>query len=178
MSWYKINPALMEKVNANDRTPFKVPDNAQSSNGRTRWSEIVTIVGTDYTEMTKDNGDVVGQVKLRLRVSEQYSTDPTNRGKTLSTSKNINYTQLENDGPEAGQVQMSAISLRQLTSLLLATGVIKDRSEIGSMGDYFAAGNSKVNGATVIAQVEQSLDKRGEAQQEPARFAPFQIQGR
>lgn len=174
MAWHTLNPALMDEINSNDRCPFKVPDSATSQNGRTRWPEIVTIAGTDYKEETKDNGDQIGIVELRVRVSEQYSTDQTNRGKTLSVQKRINYTALENRTKD-GQYTMSEISVRQLTSLLLATGVVSDRKQIGSFGDFFAAGTAKINGATVIAQIEQSTNRNGEPQQEPSRFAPFTV---
>lgn len=174
MAWHTLNPALMDEINSSDRCPFKVPAGATNQGGRIRWPEVVTIAGTDYKEETRDDGSQIGIVELRVRVSEQYSTDQTNKGRTLSVQKRINFTALENKTRD-GQYTMSEISVRQLTSLLLATGVVTDRKQIGAFGDFFAAGTAKINGATVIAQIEQSVNKNGEPQQEPSRFAPFTI---
>ena len=181
MSWYQLNPELMAEVNANDRAPLKVPVGAITTGGKSRWSDVMTIVGTEYEEMKpeagqKNEGDLIGQVRLKLRVSEAYATDPANKGRILSATKRINYTQMETKA-NSGQVEMSKISLRQLSSLLMALGVITSPNEIKSMGEFFAAGaagNGRVIGASVIAQIEHGANKQGEPQQEPVRFAPFQ----
>ena len=174
-TWYQIDPDLLAAATSSDRAPLKVPTIATPQGAKTRWTEIMTVVGTEYEESMKDNGDHVAKITLKMRVSESYSTDRTNAGTILTTNKNINYTQLK-DRANEGQYQMSSISIRQLTSLLLAAKVVADKKEIKSFGDFFAAGStgaSRLAGATVIAQIEHGPNRQGELQQEAVRFAPF-----
>ena len=178
-SWTSIDPQLMQEIAGADRAPLKIPTQAVTAGGKSRWSEMVTVVSTEYEEKINDQGENRGTIRLKLRVSETAPSCPENAGKILSGTKTINYTQLvsrQNDG----QYQMSTISIRQLTSLLIAAGVVKDRSEIKSFGDFFAAGSqgaSRLAGATVIAQIEHGTNRQGEPQQEAVRFAPYTMGG-
>jgi hypothetical protein len=172
MAWHTPRQDLMERALASERAPFTKPDHVSGD----RWNEQLKILSTEYKEDTNDAGELIGVMIIQTRVPET-STDPTNVGRVLKIRQAFNWTQFETRA-KAGQVTMTEISLRLVASMLLAARIISKREELitNGVGPYLDAGSphaQKLLGVTLIAQIQEGFDNRGETQQQPQRFAPL-----
>lgn len=172
--FHEIPADLLEQINLSDRAPLTVPDGANVQGDRSRWTEVMTVETTEYEEKSNDDGNAISNVRVRFRVSDTFSPDPTNAGKRFNWNRQINWTMLK-ERTDSGKVMASEIGLRTMFQLILAAGLASDKSEIKSLGQFFASadGVSPMSGKTVNAVIRQAPNRDGEVQQEPQRFAPY-----
>lgn len=174
--FFEIDNDVMKEVSASERCPFEVPPSAVVTGDKARWSEIVVITDTAYSEAKNEEGEVIAKGNIMFRVSEQHSEEATNIGKKFTSFNTVNFSQLKSRTQD-GQVQMSLFSLRRIAQCLQACGLIEKREEMKSPGEFLfhePTEPSKLAGTTVRVQIEQSLDRNGELQQQVRRWTKFE----
>lgn len=169
---FQIPTDLLDQINISNRCPLTVPDGADGDGENARWVEVMHVESTEYSEKTTEDNVFVSVPIVRFRVSDTFSPDPTNAGKRFTWRRQVNWTALQKRDDEK-QVMAAEIGLRTLIQLLLAAGVIKDKSEVKSLGPFFDMqnGSSPLMGKVVQMQVTQRRNKKNqELEQEPQRF--------
>lgn len=173
--FFEIDTETQKEVNQSDRCPFDVPDDAVVNGDDARWSEVVIITDTTYDEKINDDRETIGKANIQFRVTE-HSDSAKNVGKKFTAFNTINFSQLK-ERTNQGQVDMSIFSLRRLRQCLQAAGLIETADQMKSPGEWFfheKDAPSKLAGITVRVQIQQSLDKNGELQQQVRRFTKYE----